>query len=80
MKHSLAQALPAGTPAARVAVVLDSLAFTHGPPSGVDSVMYASKREPNSGNITFGTLQLVAKFDTHDHLSNLTTKLVYTGP
>ena len=80
MKHSLARTLPAGTSATRLAVVLDSLGFMRGQPTGVDTIMYASKREPSSGNFVFGTLQLVARFDTRDRLTSITTKVVYTGP
>lgn len=80
VKHSLARALPAGTSATRVAAVLDSLGFTRGRPTGVDSIMYASKREPSNSNIVFGTLQLVATFDAHDRLTTITNRVVYTGP
>ena len=79
-KHSLAQALPLGTPSARVAAVFDSLGFTRGRSAWGDSVLYASKREPSTRNIVFGTLQVVARFDVHSRLSDISTHVVYTGP
>ena len=64
-----------------MAAVFDSLGFTRGrSAAGGDSVLYASKREPSTPNIVFGTLQVVARFDAHNRLSDISTHVVYTGP